>query len=121
VKRKIEVVPLDEREMERFYKMSIPAVGYAGRVGIKTVAAGGIVRGEDGRHWGFIDFLPSGRTPLIYRYVLRFLSDMREDGVREIYVTRDSTFSTSEAFLTRAGFNKTEEIYEDKEVWVWRA
>jgi hypothetical protein len=119
--RKLKIVPLTEREMARFYKISIPAVGYAAKRGLLTVAAGGIILGNDGRHWGFIDFLPSARTPLIYKYILTFLRERKEDGVREIYVTRDSSFTTSEALLMRAGFTKTDETFEDREVWLWRA
>lgn len=119
--RKIEVVPLTEAEMARFYKMPLTALGYAGKRGMLTVAAGGIILGKDGRHWGFIDFLPSGRTPLIGKYVRSFLRKVKEDGVTEIFVTRDATFATSERLLAWAGFTKTDETYENREVWVWRA
>jgi L-amino acid N-acyltransferase YncA len=53
--------------------------------------------------------------------MLRFLRERKAEGVREIYVTRDSSYSTSEALLQRLGFKKTDETYEDKEVWKWQA
>jgi hypothetical protein len=121
MKRKIKVVPLTEREMQRFYKIPLTAFGYAGKRGVLTVAAGGIIRGEDGRHWGFIDFLPSGKTALMGKYIRRFLRDAKKDGVAEIFVTRDASFPSSERLLAWAGFTKTEETYESREVWVWRA
>jgi hypothetical protein len=86
-----------------------------------TVAAGGILIGDDNRVWGFIDLRPCARTPLLYRYVKRFLEERKEDGVKEIYVTRDASIETSEEFLKRIGFHKTNEILEGNEVWIWRA
>jgi hypothetical protein len=121
--RKVKPIPLTEREMTRIYKVPISGTfrGLAGRRGMITVAAGGILVGDDGRVWGFIDLHPCARTPLLFRYVMRFLEECKEDGVKEIYVTRDASFETSEEFLTRIGFSKTTETFEDKEVWIWRA
>lgn len=121
--RKIEVVPLDPKQVARFYKngVEIDTIGLAGKSGYLTFVVGGITLGNDGRMWGFLDCLPTRRTPLIYRYMKRFLEERRADGVKEIYVVRDSSLSTSQALLTRAGFIKTDEKYQDEEVWVWRA
>jgi hypothetical protein len=55
------------------------------------------------------------------RILLRFLRDRAADGIKEIRVTRDASLSTSEPLLMRMGFIKTDETYEDKEVWIWRA
>ena len=121
--RKIEVVPLEPKQIARFYKngFEIDAIGFAGKRGALTFVVGGITLGNDGRVWGFLDCLPSKETPLIYRYLVRFLKERRADGVTEVYVVRDSSLHTSQALLLRAGFTKTDEKYQDEEVWVWRA
>jgi hypothetical protein len=121
--RKVKPVPLTEREMTRLYKVPVsgPVIGIAGRRGMITVAAGGLLIGDDSRVWGFIDLHPCARTPLLYRYVKRFLQERKEDGVKEIYVTRDASIETSEEFLKRIGFSKTNETLEGNEVWIWRA
>lgn len=122
---RLDVVPLTQREMARFYKVNpdaiSPALGLAGKRGALTIGAGGIVHGNDGRVWGFLDILPGKQTPMAFRHMLRFLRERKAEGVREIYVTRDSSYSTSEALLQRLGFEKTDETYEDKEVWKWQA
>ena len=121
--RRIEVVPLDPKQIARFYKngIELDAIGFAGKSGSLTFAVGGVTIGIDGRVWGFLDCLPTKATPLIYRYMRRFLEERKADGLTEIYVVRDSSLSTSQALLTRAGFIKTDEKYKDEEVWVWRA
>ena len=122
---KLEVVPLSEGELARFYKVDTrsisPILGLAGKRGALTIGAGGIVHGNDGRVWGFLDILPGKAPKIAFRHMRRFLVDRRAEGVREIHVTRDDSFSTSEALLKRLGFTKTDETYESKEVWVWRA
>jgi len=120
---KAEIVPLTEKELERFYKIPIdfPVVGEAMRKGRLTVGVSGITIGKDGRFWAFLDILDGHQSPAIFRRVIRFLKARKADGMSEVYVTREPAFKTSEAFLTRIGFTKTDETLEDKEVWVWRA
>lgn len=120
----IEVKPLDQEEVYRFYKgtfrFTVPVLGYAARKGLLTVGIGGIWQEIDGRVWGFIAFKPGYRRRILYRYMLRLLAEAEETGVPEIYVVRDHTFDTSERLLLRGGFTKTEEKISDYEVWVWK-
>lgn len=121
--RKVKPVRLTDREMSRFYgyPFSGPVLGVAARRGLLTVALGGIFVADDGKVWGFIDIHPTARFRGLFRHTKRFLDGCREDGVKEINVTRDEAFSTSENFLSRLGFVRTEETFEGKEVWKWRA
>lgn len=122
---RLDVVSLDEREFARFYKVDpstiLPVLGVAAKRGSLTIGAGGVVHGNDGRVWGFLDILPGRAPKTTLRILLRFLRDRAADGIKEIRVTRDASLSTSGPLLMRLGFTKTDETYEDKEVWIWRA
>lgn len=117
----IEVRDLDEREMFRFYGRApvLPFKGFAARDGFRTVAVGGVYLGTDDGVWGFIDAKPGYRLRAIYRYTVKLLSWARDQGIGEIRVSRDRSFDTSEALLTRAGFVKEREM-EGHEIWIWR-
>lgn len=118
----IEARPLDDREMLRFYKVPVvsPFKGYAGRDGLRTVIVGGLTLGGDGRVWGFIDFKPGYRLKVIFKYMMRLLEEARQDGIPEIYVSRDPSYETSERLLKRAGFSLADEKIKGHEIWVWR-
>lgn len=118
----IEVKPLDERELHRFYGRFVvqPIRGYAARSGFRTVALGGLTVDASGRVWGFIDFKPGYRLKAIYKYMLRLLDEARADGIPEIWVSRNTELDTSERLLTRGGFTKSDETIDDHELWVWR-
>lgn len=118
----IAVKDLDEREMFRFYggKLFLPMKGYAARKGLRTVALGGLMMGTDGNVWGFMDQHPGYRLKALYRYTLKLLDWAAEKGIPEIRVSRDKGFETSERLLTRAGFERSGEVIEGHEIWVWR-
>ena len=117
----IEGRDLDDREMFRFYGRPTvaPLKGYAARDGFRTVALGGLAVDDEGRVWGFTDFRPGYRLKAIYRYMRRLLAWAEESGVPEIRVSRDRSYDTSERLLSRAGFERCEEI-EGHEIWAWR-
>lgn len=119
---RLNIVPLDGREAARFFRSSIGTAvrGVAARDGRRTVIVGGILLGDDGRHWGFMDFRPGYATPLMLKHIKRFLAELRAEGAPAIYVAREETFPGSRQLLTRCGFSKTDEILEDREVWAWR-
>lgn len=116
----IAVRDLDDAEMYRFYGRPVvsPIKGYAARIGLRTVAIGGLANGVDGKVWGFMDFAPGGRTNVLYRYMLKLLAWAEGQGIREIYVSRNRDLDTSERLLTRGGFRHYEDI-EGFEIWVW--
>lgn len=122
MKRTIEVKPLTTQEMHRFYKRDVfpQVMGYAARKGSMTVAIGGLAIGEDNRAWAFLDFKPGHQGGYMYKWWLRFLNELKADGIPEIWASRDRTLHTSERFLTRAGFQLTDEQIEGHEIWVWR-
>ena len=118
----LKIVPLDGREAARFFYRSIGSAvrGIAARRGQRTVVVGGVIRGDDGRHWAFMDFRPGYATPLMMRHIRRFLVELKKEGAPPIYAARDECLSSSRQLLERCGFTRTEETIDGREVWIWQ-
>jgi hypothetical protein len=121
LKQTIEVKPLTDAEMFRFYKRPVlpTAFGYAARKGDLTVAIGGITIDDENRVWAFLDFKPGHRGGYMFKWFLKLLERAREDGIQTIWTSRDRAIPSSERFIRRAGFKLSEEQMEGHEIWVW--
>lgn len=118
----IEVGPLTAAEFYRYSGLEphSPPVGFAGRVGARTVAIGGILTGADGRVWGFIDCRDVVSPIKVAKLALRFMAVLRGCAAEPVHVWRDDRLCTSAAFLARLGFAPTGETNGDLEVWRWQ-
>jgi hypothetical protein len=93
------------------------------RVGIKDgklVASGGLAFAA-GRAWLWYSTedveLAKGQGLKALRQCASMLRKARQLGEAEVYATRDEKFETSERLLKLAGFEKTDEMLDNQEVW----
>lgn len=93
------------------------------RVGIKDgklVASGGLAFGS-GRAWLWFSMadvdLAKGQGLKALRQCASMLRKATQLGETEVYATRDDRFETSERLLKLAGFEKTDEMLDNQEVW----
>lgn len=82
-------------------------------------AFGGYVRGDDGRLWAFLDTKPevvrSGGMAVV-KAVRAALDAVSEP----VYVhCHAAKFATAERLLRVLGFAPTDEIIDEKRVWIW--
>lgn len=117
----MRVQELTADEFVRFYgcRLEQEFWGYAARDGAKTIALGGLLKGDDGRWWAFLDQMPTRRGGYLYKYARSAMRRAAEDGLSEVFVLRDHRFSSSEGLLRRLGFEPTGETLNDFEVWKW--
>lgn len=118
----LDIVPLDGREAARYFRHNLGSAirGIAARSGRRTVIVGGILLGDDGRHWGFMDFRAGFATPLMLKHIKRFLADLKAEGAPAIFVAREASFAGSQQLLERCGFTRTDETIDGREVWSWQ-
>lgn len=118
----LSIVPLDGREASRFFRHHLGSAirGVAARDGLRTVIVGGILLGDDGRHWGFMDFRAGYATPLMLKHIKRFLAELKSEGAPAVYVAREARFEGSQRLLECCGFTRTDETIDGREVWTWQ-
>lgn len=98
--------------------VDVPVVA---RVGVKdgeVIALGGLAYGK-GRTW--LWFHVNGEPKNILRQALQQCETMKrvaaQFGATEVYTPRDAAYPTSERLCRLAGFEKTDEILDGKEIW----
>lgn len=118
MKNKIEVRPATRADFVRYYGFPPPEQwsGLAATIDRLVVAIGGVCLWEDGNWWVFIDAAPVARSPaMFHRNALRFI---RALDVSELRVLCDERFARAKEWLSRLGFNETEETYNGCKVWI---
>lgn len=92
--------------------------GMSLKVGSYVVAIGGYTVTEDGKVYCFIDIgSPIARTPILYRRAIRFLDQMKQDGIEETFTICDQSKPNAERFLLRLGFTPTDDFQSGFRVW----
>lgn len=96
------------------------------RIGIKddeVIAVGGLAWGH-GRCWLFFS-VEDGKAKGIVRQALAECETLKRKaiqfGATEIFTPRDANYPTSERLLKLAGFERTDEVVNEFEVWQWRS
>jgi hypothetical protein len=99
------------------------------RIGVKDgrlVASGGLAWGkrpewDHTRCWLWFSMedmeLAKGQGLTALRQCASMLRKAKQLGETEVYATRDDRYDTSERLLKMAGFEKTDEVLENQEVW----
>lgn len=125
------MVPLTIPEVERLHGQRIhhPIVAYAGRIGSKPVAFGGLIW-RDGRCELFVDILNRRKVSAlaVVRWARRMLRMARQFGEHEVWCLRDEGPSSAK-LLTLVGMrmDRVESVIfndgrvADKELWKWQA
>lgn len=71
----------------------------------------------DGNAWFFMNVLERVKRPVMYRYAVRFLKQLRESGINNIYAPCDISKPRAVEFLERLGFEETEAEVNGWKVW----
>lgn len=120
----LDIVKADDIDFVRFFKLPVLETwwtGYCIKKGKLVKAIGGVVFGDDGRYFAFMDLRGAGRQPLVFRRVWRFLrEELTPEGIEELYVMCDESYPQASRFLERLGFKPTDEFIGEERVWVWR-
>jgi len=102
-------------------EIAIPVICRVGIKDGKLVASGGLAFAA-GRAWIWFSMedqeLAKGQGLKALRQCFSMLRKARQLGETEVYATRDEKFETSERLLKMAGFEKTDEMLDNQEVWV---
>jgi len=120
-----EITKASDTDFIRFFKL--PGLetwwtGYCVKDGKLVKAIAGVVFGDDGRYFAFMDLRGAGRFPLVFRRIWRFLNhELQEHGVEELYAVCDEAYPNARKFLDRLGFEETSEVIGKDKVWIWRA
>jgi RimJ/RimL family protein N-acetyltransferase len=117
-----EIGPADDIDFARYFQgMQVTTrwVGRAMRRGRLIAGFGGLLETNDGEWLAFLEVPAEERKPHVYRHVLAAFSEAKALGARRITAWCDTTIPGAEKLMKRLGFEKTDEIIEDKEVWAW--
>lgn len=85
------------------------------------IAIGGLAFGA-GRTWLFfhVDNPPRNIVRQALAECRTMLRKARQLGATEVYTPRDTEYDTSERLCRLAGFEKTDEVIDGKEIWVFK-
>lgn len=102
--------------------IEFPALAWVGESGGEVVGTG-VLGFHGGCGWLFFDTgKPCGGAGLVaVRWARKLLQTAVALGVDRVHVTRDDRFATSEKLLRLLGFEKTDETFQNQEVWVWHS
>lgn len=99
-------------------EIDLPVVCRIGKVDDQIIATGGLAWAK-GRCWLFFDV--QGEPRNIARQALRECQAMFRRAIQlgetEVYTPRDAAYPTSERLCRMAGFEKTDEVLDGKEIW----
>lgn len=100
----------------------MPVYCRIGKDGDRLIATGGLAWGA-GRCWLFFS-VEEGAPSNIVRPALRecaaLLRKAAQLGETEVYTPRDAEYATSERLCKLAGFEKTDEVFDGLEIWVFK-
>jgi hypothetical protein len=100
--------------------INIPVICRVGLKDGKLVASGGLAFGS-GRAWLWFSTddleMLRGQGLKALRQCAAMLRKAQQLGETEVYATRDERYDTSERLLKMAGFEKTDEMLDNQEVW----
>lgn len=102
--------------------VDLPFAAKAAVIDGKVVARGGLAWGQ-GRCWLWFSTEPDAPKGLGLRALRECALLLRKAvqlGETEVYTPRDADHPTSERLLKLAGFEKTDEVYDGKEIFRWR-
>lgn len=101
-------------------RLSIPFPweGLTAKKGKTVMGIGGVYVEDSGRVMAFLEIHPSLRKPLLYRYTITYLKQLKARGLDDIYVKCDTRFPKAEKFLERHGFKPTGEQEDGMELWL---
>ena len=115
---RIEVGSPRPDEMAEFYHERLNA--YMLKVDGLGIAVGGFATDAGGRVWAWLDTRPD-RMAGHGRSVIRAIREQLRSAGETVYVQCQSAeFATAERLLRVLGFERTDGILENREVWVWR-
>lgn len=101
--------------------IDLPVICRLGMQDGRLIATGGLAW-SNGRCWLF--FSVEGEPRNIARQALRecdrLLRHAVQLGETEVFTPRDAEYPTSERLCRLAGFEKTDEVIDNFEVWRWR-
>ncbi len=119
---KITISKATKADIRRFYGIDMPTAweGIVGKRGKLIVGVGGVFVTPDGEVQGFMDLSPYARKPLVFRYVIMYLRELKARGIDCIKVMCDTRFNRAEEFLLRLGFEKTDEETNGMRCWKWQ-
>lgn len=122
----MNIEPLRARDFAQFAMgkgVNVPAntipIGYSAWINGQIVGIGCLVSDQEGRAWAVVEVEPElmGRGMILHRLAKRFLTRVARIGMT-VYALRNDDLNTSERWLTRLGFRKTDEVMNEREVWV---
>ena len=119
----MKVSKATDKDISRFYgvKMPFPWEGIVGKEGDLIVGIGGVFVQSDGTLMGFMDLTRKTRKPMVFRYVIMYLRELRRRGIDAVSVSCDTSFNRAEAFLIRLGFTATDYVDDGRRIWTWQA
>lgn len=102
----MKVEKATDKDFSRFYGVRVKTSweGFVVKDGDLIVGIGGVLVLGDGTLWGFMDLGKKTRSPLLYRYVITYLKDLKERGIDKVHVNCSEHIPRAAAFLERLGF-----------------
>lgn len=115
---RIEVGHPRPDEMAEFYHERLNP--YMLKVDGRGIAVGGFATDAGGRVWAWLDTRPD-RMEGHGRAIVRAIRRQLEAAGATVYVQCDSAkFATAERLLRLLGFEPTDGVLENREIWIWR-
>lgn len=114
----VDATPLD---MIKGYGVEIngPYVAKAIHKGDLVAGIGGLVEVEPGTWFAFLGIPAHERKPSMLRHILACFESAKAQGARTVRAFCDTSIPGAEKLMLRLGFKPTEEIIDDRTVWVW--
>ncbi|MFN7089984.1 MAG: hypothetical protein ACK4P4_05480 [Allorhizobium sp.] len=118
-----EVRPADEWDFVRFYgpvQITSRWVGRAMWRGMAVVGFGGLIETAEGEWLAFLEVPEDERRPHIFRHVLGAFAEAKAQGATVIRAHCDTRIPRADTLLARLGLKPTEEVIDERVVWVWQ-
>lgn len=114
----MKYVKATDADFARFYGTTLlnDWSAYCAKEGKTILGFSGYTIADD-KAWFFMDVLERVKRPVMYRYAVRFLKELRESGINNIYAPCDITKPGAVKFLERLGFEETDEELNGWKVW----
>jgi hypothetical protein len=104
----MNITKATDKDFFKFYGVRVTTAweGLVAKEGDLITGIGGVMVLADATLWGFMDLSKQSRTPMLFRYVITFLRELKARGVGNVQVTCSEHIPRAVEFLEKLGFTR---------------